>query len=217
MRSSCSSSTLRTSSAWHAPHVCSATRRSPGLTNWMNSADSSSAAIPARCRIGRRSVQMSSARLRRAPARLDLVELRRALRERAGRARRRRVAAVAIGAASAHAVPACIDGASGLWQVRQPALLLDRRRPAAAVAASPAAACAGRRAAGGARWRVRARRCQPSASERTRSDRQRAAHDGRLVDRVHARSRVVLRESTVNTSASGRRTANTASLSSGSA
>ena len=39
--SSCWCGRCCTSAAWHAPQVLSATRRSPGLTNWMYSGDSS--------------------------------------------------------------------------------------------------------------------------------------------------------------------------------
>ena len=43
--SSCSCARCCTSAAWHWPHVRSATRRSPGLTNWMYSGDSRSHSV----------------------------------------------------------------------------------------------------------------------------------------------------------------------------
>ena len=88
--------------------VWSATRRSPGLTKRMNSGDSSSVCVPDARRDWPTVFQMSSVGCTCALP-LHLVELRRALGAATCARDGRRVAAVAVGAAGAHAVAVCID------------------------------------------------------------------------------------------------------------
>ena len=121
--------------SWHGPQVCSATRRSPGLTKRMNSARflerSRRQRAPdwptsSRCRSVGWTCACSGSRsnLRRSPV------------ARADRSARSRIRHRRRGNRCSHArrrFGRVHRGVSGLWQVRQPALLRCDRRPPSAL------------------------------------------------------------------------------------